>query len=208
MSVNNKKIWGRNIPGRGEDKLVQDSMFEEYQKVIMAGAKWIKRRVVENEVEKIRRDQTVKFLDHGIYSKCNGKPLWICKSAYAWCTSDLWFTKTAYVSFSFCPPFFFLLFRSTPATYRGSQARDPIRATAAGLCHSHSNAGSELHLWPTPQQCQILKPLSEARDRTCNLMVPSKIRFHWATMGTPAHVSIWRMNSIQTRNKMVSLKNR
>jgi len=27
--------------------------------------------------------------------------------------------------------------------YGGSQARGLIRATAAGLCHSHSNAGSE-----------------------------------------------------------------
>ena len=33
----------------------------------------------------------------------------------------------------------------------GSQARCPIRATAAGLHHSHSNAGSEPHLRPTPK---------------------------------------------------------
>ena len=31
----------------------------------------------------------------------------------------------------------------------------------------------------------ILNPLSEARDRTHNLMVPSQIRFLCATMGTP-----------------------
>ena len=34
-------------------------------------------------------------------------------------------------------------------------------------------------------QCQILSPLSEARDRTRNLIVPSWICFHCATMGTP-----------------------
>ena len=34
-------------------------------------------------------------------------------------------------------------------------------------------------------QCWILKPLSEARDRTLNLMVPSRICFHCATVGTP-----------------------
>ena len=34
--------------------------------------------------------------------------------------------------------------------YRGSQARGPIGATAAGLHHSHSNAGTELRLQPTP----------------------------------------------------------
>ena len=35
------------------------------------------------------------------------------------------------------------------------------------------------------RQCRSLNPLSEARDRTCVLMVTSQIRFHWATMGTP-----------------------
>ena len=40
----------------------------------------------------------------------------------------------------------FLLFRAALAAYGGSQARDPIRAIGAGLCHSHSNVGSELHL--------------------------------------------------------------
>ena len=44
-----------------------------------------------------------------------------------------------------------LLFRATPKTYRGSQARGLIRATAASLRHSHSNAWSEPQLWPTPQ---------------------------------------------------------
>ena len=44
-----------------------------------------------------------------------------------------------------------LLSRAEPAAYGSSQARDPMGATAAGLCHSHSNAGSELHVRPTPQ---------------------------------------------------------
>ena len=35
-------------------------------------------------------------------------------------------------------------------------------------------------------QCRILNPLSEARDRTRNLMVPSWIHFHF-TAGTPHH---------------------
>ena len=34
--------------------------------------------------------------------------------------------------------FFFCFFRTTPVAYGGSQARDPIRATAASLCQSHS----------------------------------------------------------------------
>ena len=35
------------------------------------------------------------------------------------------------------------------------------------------------------QQGRILNPLSEARDRTHNLMVPSQIRFHCSMTGTP-----------------------
>ena len=70
---------------------------------------------------------------------------------------------------------------ATPSAYGGSQARGCIGAVASGLHQSHSNLGSEPHLQPTPQlvswQCQILNPLSKVRDRTCNLMVPSWIRF-------------------------------
>ena len=81
------------------------------------------------------------------------------------------------------------LFRDAPAAYGGSQARGQIRV----------NSG-----WPTPQpqqrrinsscvwdlhhssgQHQILNPLSEVRDRTCVVMVSSRIRFHCAMTGTP-----------------------
>ena len=36
--------------------------------------------------------------------------------------------------------------RASPTAYEDSQARDPIRAVAPGLRHSHSNVGSELYL--------------------------------------------------------------
>ena len=42
--------------------------------------------------------------------------------------------------------FFFSLFHAAPTAYGGSQARGPIGAIITGLCHCHSNAGSELHL--------------------------------------------------------------
>ena len=45
---------------------------------------------------------------------------------------------------------FVFLFRAIPAAYGGSQAGGQIGAIAAGLHHSYSNAGSELHLRPTP----------------------------------------------------------
>ena len=47
---------------------------------------------------------------------------------------------------------------AAPAAYGGSQARGPIGATAAGLYHSHSHAGSEPHLRPTPQLTAVLDP--------------------------------------------------
>ena len=47
--------------------------------------------------------------------------------------------------------FVFCLFRAAPAAYGGSQSRGPTGATAAGLHHSHSSAGSEVHLQPSPQ---------------------------------------------------------
>ena len=53
--------------------------------------------------------------------------------------------KTLIQSFVFC------LFMAAPMEYGGFQARGCIRAAAAGLHRSHSNARSEPYLWPTPQ---------------------------------------------------------
>ena len=44
---------------------------------------------------------------------------------------------------------YLLLFRAAPAADGGSQARGRIRAIAASLHHSHSNARSKPHLQPT-----------------------------------------------------------
>ena len=71
--------------------------------------------------------------------------------------------------------FFFLVFLhflgQLPAAYGGSQARGRIGAVTA-------NAGSEPPLQPTPQLTEtlIVNPLSKTRDRTRNLLVPSRIR--------------------------------
>ena len=45
------------------------------------------------------------------------------------------------------------------------------------------------NLYHSSQQCQILNPLNEARDRTCILMDTSQIRFCWAMRGTPEALS-------------------
>ena len=54
--------------------------------------------------------------------------------------------------------FFFGFSRATPAAYGGSQARGPIGAVAISLCQSHSNAGSEPRLRPTPQLTAMPDP--------------------------------------------------
>ena len=62
---------------------------------------------------------------------------------------------------NFIPTLFFCLFAfsgATPTAYGGSQARGRIGAVAAGLCQSHSNAGSESNLRPTPQLTETLDP--------------------------------------------------
>ena len=51
-----------------------------------------------------------------------------------------------------------MLFRSMPMAYRGSQARGLITATAAGLCHSHSNTRAKPRLRPAPQLTVIPDP--------------------------------------------------
>ena len=53
--------------------------------------------------------------------------------------------------------FFFFLFRASPVANGTSQARVWIGAAAAGLHHSHSNVGSELHLQPTLQLTAMLE---------------------------------------------------
>ena len=79
--------------------------------------------------------------------------------------------------------FFFLVvsFRATSMAYGDSQARGLIRAVAAGLHHSHSNAGSEPHLRPTYTTAQgkagsLTHSLSEVRNQTHVFMDTSQIR--------------------------------
>ena len=47
--------------------------------------------------------------------------------------------------------YLFAISWAAPVAYGGSQARGRIGAVATGLRQSHSNAGSEPHLQPTPQ---------------------------------------------------------
>ena len=54
--------------------------------------------------------------------------------------------------------FFFFLSRVTFTAYGNCQARGQIRAIAAGVGHSRSNARSQVHVQPTPQLTEMLDP--------------------------------------------------
>ena len=100
------------------------------------------------------------------------------------------FTMLKFIGHSKCYKlfFFFFLFRATPVAYGGSQARGPVRATAASLHHKHSNTmylTCDCHLHHSSQKCQFLNPLSETRGWNCNLIVPNQICFCCVTTGTP-----------------------
>ena len=69
----------------------------------------------------------------------------------------LWLLKARSIKMIFFPLFLVFVFclfafsRTAPAAYGGSQARGLIGAVATGLRQSHSNAGSEPSLQPTPK---------------------------------------------------------
>ena len=71
--------------------------------------------------------------------------------------------------------------------YECSQTRSRIRATAAGLHHSHSNVGYEPHLWPTLQltATPYPKPTEWGQDWTCVLIDTSRTHCCCTTTGTP-----------------------
>ena len=68
-------------------------------------------------------------------------------------------------------------FRASPTACGGSQARGGIGATAAGLRHSHSNAGSEPCLRPTPTAH------GNARSITCRVRPGIEPTTSWFLVG-------------------------
>ena len=67
-------------------------------------------------------------------------------------------TATPQLLFCCCCYCLFAFSRAAPTAYGGSQARGRIRAVAVGLCQSHSNAGSEPCLQPTPRLTAVPDP--------------------------------------------------
>ena len=58
---------------------------------------------------------------------------------------------------------------TTPTSYGSSGARGQIGATAAGLSHSHSKAGSKPHLRPRLQSEAMPNPLPTEQGQGSNL---------------------------------------
>ena len=84
--------------------------------------------------------------------------------------------------------FLFFFFKAAPMAYGGSWAGVELMLQLQALLHSQNSTRSELHLRPTLQLMAtlwILNTLSEARDQTHNLMVPSQVHFCCTTKGTP-----------------------
>ena len=79
-------------------------------------------------------------------------------------------------------------------------ARGQIGDSAASLHHSHSNMGSKPHASATYTTAHgntsSLILWGKARDCTCNFMVPSRIRFCCAMMGTPAFLFLFLMGTL------------
>jgi len=92
--------------------------------------------------------------------------------------------------------FFFLLgpllqHMGVPRLGVESELQLPAYATATAtwdlrcVCDPHHSS----------RQCQILNPLSKARDQTCILMDPRWFVNHWDMKGTPRHLNFYTMIS-------------
>ena len=85
--------------------------------------------------------------------------------------------------------FFFFLFRTAPAWHMEVPRLGiefGLQLTAYTTATETWDPSCICDLYHSSRQRQILNLLSEARDRSWNLMVPSRIHFHCATMGTPS----------------------
>jgi len=74
-----------------------------------------------------------------------------------------------------CDHFLFCLFRAAPTAYGNSQAKGRIGAAAASLLQAMSDLSHICNPCHSLWKCQILNPLSKARDRTHILMDTSQI---------------------------------
>ena len=79
-------------------------------------------------------------------------------------------------------PFLGLLQRHVEVPMLGIEVELQLAATATAMPDPSCICDLHYSLW----QLRILNPLSKARNQTCNLMVPSQIRYHCTMTGTPS----------------------
>ena len=83
--------------------------------------------------------------------------------------------------YSFC--FLGLHLRHMEVPRRGIQSELQLPASATATATARADLGCICDLHHSSWQCRILNFLSEARDRTHNLMIPNWIHFLCTTMG-------------------------
>ena len=126
---------------------------------------------------------TLPFLKKSCKPKREGLWILVCR----WNIS-IFKQKAMGLFYSYNIFFFFFFLRPHPPHMEvprpgvKSELQLPAYATATAtwdpshVCDLHHSS----------RQHRILNPLSKTRDRTCNFMVSSQIRFHCATTGTPS----------------------
>jgi len=123
------------------------------------------------------------------------------------------FSRLFWLFFCVCLlPFLGLHLQHMEVPRLGVQSELQLLAYATATAMPDLSCVCKLH--HSSWQSRILNPLSEARDRTCNLMVPSRICFCCAIMGTPRSFwllrvlcdSVWILGffffSISTKNSL------
>ena len=96
-------------------------------------------------------------------------------------SKGLYYFYFIFYSYFFC--FLGLLLQHVEVSRLGVQSELQLSAYTTAIAVWDLSRVCNLHY--SSRQCQIFNPLSEARDGTRNLMVPSRIRFRCTTTGTP-----------------------
>ena len=148
---------------------------------------------------------TSQYTNGSLHGKCiKFIGLWHFITSFPDICLKYWIHCVYFFSFflsSFHPPFllpslssFLRLFRAAPAAYGGSQARGQIRATAAGLRHSHSNARSKVltvTCTTAHGNAGSLNPLSKDMDWACIFMVTSCVPNLLSHNGNSSLLLLW-----------------
>ena len=81
--------------------------------------------------------------------------------------------------------FFFLRLHPGQKEVPGLGVKSELQLPAYTIATATRDLSHVCDLHHRSQQCQILNPLSKARDRTHDLMVLSQVHFRCTTTGTP-----------------------